>query len=176
MVDIGGGSVQILIGNKNQLKKTFLLKAGAQYLHDTFSPRHTGKDFPTKEEIERMRSYIREQLFPLPNNIKTPVVYGSSCIIDLFKNIGLSLQKTKVSPTHPYKTNVSELSKFLQKIIPIPYDQREEMFKFSQQYYMWGVDKAFLSVLEICQKVGTSSIIPSNANINQGLILSLVRK
>jgi len=122
-----------------------------------------------------MRNYIKEQLLPLPSGIKTPVVYGSSCIIDLFKIIGLSLTKNKISPSHPYKVKVSELNSFLQRIIPIPYDQREEMFKFPQKYYMWGIDKAFLDILEICKKVGASSVIPSNANINQGLILSLTK-
>jgi hypothetical protein len=121
-----------------------------------------------------MRSYIREQLLPLPSGIKTPVVYGSSCIIDLFKTIGLKLERANLSHNHPYQTKVSELKNFLKRITPIPYNQREEMFKFSQQYYMWGIDKAFLGVLEICKKVGASSVIPSNVNINQGLILSLI--
>lgn len=52
VVDIGGGSVQILIGNKNQLKKTFLLKAGAQYLHDTLVPAIPGKTFLPKKKLK----------------------------------------------------------------------------------------------------------------------------
>jgi len=173
VVDIGGGSVQILIGNKNKLIKSFLLKCGAQLLFDRFSPRHTGNDFPTRSEIRKMERYIMEQLSPIPANIKTPVVYGSSVIIDLFQTIGLKMENFGLSNAHPYKTNVSEIKRFLDRIIPIPYDQREEQYKFPQKYYMWGIDKAFLNVFKICKKVDAPYIIPSNANINQGLLLSL---
>lgn len=42
IVDVGGGSVQLLIGGKDNLKQIHLLKTGAQYLFDVYSPRHAG--------------------------------------------------------------------------------------------------------------------------------------
>jgi len=62
----------------------------------------------------------------------------------------------------------------MNKIIPISYDERENMFNFSQKYYMWGIEKAFLNVISLCQRVSAPFVIPSNANINQGLIQSLL--
>lgn len=174
VVDVGGGSVQVLIGNKKKLVKSFLLKCGAQLLFDRFSPRHTGNDFPTRSELRKMEKYILEQLSPIPTNIKTPVIYGSSVIIDLFKTIGLKMESFELSKTHPYKIDTSELRVFLDRIASMPYDQREEQYKFPQKYYMWGIDKAFLSVLKICQKVRAPYLVPSNTNINQGLLLSLI--
>lgn len=39
---------------------------------------------------------------------------------------------------------------------------------------MWGIDKAFLNIVELANKVGAPYVIPSNANINQGLLMSIV--
>lgn len=58
--------------------------------------------------------------------------------------------------SHPYKTSVNQLKNFLEKIIPIPYDTREQTYKFQQKYYMWGIDKAFLNVTSICEKTDST--------------------
>lgn len=173
VVDVGGGSVQILIGNKNKLKSKYLLKTGAQYLFDRFSPRHTGNDYPTREEIRSMQNYVMKELTPIPGGIKTPVIYGSSCIIDVFKQIGLNLEKYYLSKSHPYRVKVPELERFSESIISIPYDKREEIYKLDQKYYMWGIEKAFLNIINICKKEQSPFVIPSNSNINEGLVLSL---
>jgi hypothetical protein len=39
---------------------------------------------------------------------------------------------------------------------------------------MWGIDMALINVIELGKKVGAPFVIPSNANINQGLIGSLI--
>ncbi|HUV71948.1 MAG TPA: hypothetical protein VMW25_02980 [Clostridia bacterium] len=176
VVDSGGGSVQILIGNKNQLKHFFLLKLGAQYLHDNFSPRYTGKDFPTREEIEQMKKYILQQLIPIPKKLKTPLIYGSSCIIDIFKTLSFTLSPFPYSASHPYKAAIEQLKKFTKEVTPVPYNVREKRFNFKQKYYMRGIDKAFLVVTHLCDRLGAPFVIPSNANINQGLILNLVNQ
>lgn len=174
IVDVGGGSVQILIGNKKRLKSKYLLKTGAQYLFDRFSPRHTGDDHPTREEIRNMQEYVMKELVPIPECIGTPVIYGSSCIIDVFKKIGLKLERYYLSKSHPYRVEISEIENFLEKIISVPYDQREKEYKLDQQFYMWGIEKAFLNIVSICKKEQSPFVVPSNFNINDGLILSLL--
>lgn len=173
VVDVGGGSMQVLIGNQKELKQTYLLHTGAQYLADVYSPRHTGTDHPTRLEIRKMKNYLLEQFAPITPDLKTPLVYGSSCIIDVFKTLGLKIERYRFAKNHPYKVNLSEMETFLQKIIPVPYDRRETMFNFSQKYYMWGIDKAFLNIITLGRKIGSPYIIPSNANINQGLLLAM---
>lgn len=174
IVDVGGGTVQILIGNKDRLKHTYLLKTGAQYLEDNFVTGHTENDFPTREEIRKMQQYIMEQLVLIPSKIRTPVVYGSSCIIDVFKALRIKLDTHSDSQNHPYKTNVSELKNVLSSLDQVPYKKRDELYPFKQKYYMWAVDKALLNIVSISKKVDAPYIIPSNANINEGLVLSLI--
>lgn len=174
IIDVGGGSVQILIGNKNKLKKAFLLKTGTISLWNKFTPKHTGRDFPSREDIRLMTEEVLKQLQPVPGGLKTPIIYGSSCIIELFRGIRLPMQKYGRSKTHPYKVQTTDMRRFLDKVWPIPYDLREKKYVSPTPKYMWGIDRAFLNVVELANRVGAPYVIPSNANINQGLILSMV--
>ncbi|MBI4099409.1 hypothetical protein HY440_00205 [Candidatus Microgenomates bacterium] len=174
IVDVGGGSVQVLIGNKKKLKKSFLFKSGTITLWDKFTPKHTGMDAPNREEIRMMKDYILAQLQPVPGKIKTPIIYGSSCVIDLFKGIRVKMKPFSGSLSHPYKTDLTDLEKFLDQVWAVPYDVREERYVSPTPQYMWGIDRAFLNVVELAKKVGAPYVIPSNANINQGLILSML--
>ncbi|KKQ41770.1 MAG: Ppx/GppA phosphatase [Microgenomates group bacterium GW2011_GWC1_37_8] len=174
VIDVGGGSVQILIGNKDKLKTSFLLKTGTSTLWDKFTPHHNEMDFPKRKDVRKMKGYILAQLQPIPKNINLPIVYGSSCIIDLFKGIRLPMQKYSHSKSHPFKARVSDMSDFLDKVWSIPYDIREEKFISPTYRYMWGVDKAFLNVVELAKKIDAPYIIPSNQNIGNGLIQSLI--
>ncbi len=174
IMDQGGGSVQILIGNKKKLKHTFLLKTGSATLFDRFTPHHQGTDFPSRGEIRKMTNYVLEQLQPIPSSLKTPIIYGSTCIIDIFQTLKLKLEPFSVSQSHPYKTPIKEVKDFLDKVWPIPYETREEIFHPKQRYYMWGIDKAFLNAVELAKKVQAPFVVPSNANINQGLLQSLI--
>lgn len=112
-----------------------------------------------------MRQYVLQQLATLPRQTKTPLIYGSTCIVDVFKTLGL----TNPAP-------VKQLEKFLQKIVPVPYDEREKHYPFTQKYYMRGIDKAFLVVTQLARRLASPKIIPTNANINQGLLLGLMAR
>jgi exopolyphosphatase / guanosine-5'-triphosphate,3'-diphosphate pyrophosphatase len=174
ILDMGGGSAQILIGNRKELKKSFLLKTGTSTMWDKFTRGNTGKDHPTRDQLKKMKDYILKELQLIPENLQTPVIWGSSCVIDLFKGIRVPVQKFNASTTHPHKTKLSHLEKFLEKIWKIPLDTREEMYKSPTPKYMWGMDTALMNVIELGKKVGAEYVIPSNANINQGLIDSLI--
>ena len=173
IVDVGGGSVQILVGNTKQLKASFLLKTGTSTLWDKFTPTHKELDFPNRDEIRKMKKYILREIQSIPQNLKTPIVYGSSCIIDLFKGIRIPMQRHNLSPSHPYKVEIADMENFLESVWEIPYDIREEKYISPTYRYMGGVDKAFLNVIELARKIQAPYIIPSNANIAQGIIYSM---
>ena len=175
VMDIGGGSVQILVGNQERLRLSHLIQTGAQYLHDNFTSDPSREEsFTTEEDLERMRKYILEQFLPLERMTDIPIVYGSTCIIDLMKAIGVPLEDHPESFTHPYKTYAHHLEGFTQKILPLSYGERERRFPF-QKGYMWGIDKAFLNISIATERFASPYIIPSNANVAQGIILSMAR-
>lgn len=174
VVDVGGGSVQILVGNHQELKKIHLLQTGAQYLHDNFTRQPHVEDSLTSEaDLEKMRRYILKQLLPLKGIGDLPLVYGSSNVIDLMKAIHLPLEENPGSATHPYRTYAKHLREFIRQVLPLSYKQREEKFPF-QYGYMWGIDKAFLNVVTMSEVFPSSYIIPSNANLARGLICEMI--
>ena len=153
-----------------------MMATGAQYLHDNFTKNSSlPESFTTKTDLEKMKNYIVKELLPLKKDLGLPIVYGSSNIIDLMKTIGLKLDPHEKSKSHPYKTYARHLETFIQKMLPLNYDQRESLFPF-QKGYMWGVDKAFLNITTISDHIRSPYIIPSNANIAQGFIYSMASK
>ncbi|MBI3887612.1 hypothetical protein HY310_00915 [Candidatus Microgenomates bacterium] len=174
IIDVGGGSVQILIGNKNQLKKSYLIKTGTMTLWNKFVPGHTGKDAPNLFQVKNITKFVKEELSEVPHGLKTPIIYGSSCVIELFFGMRIPVRPFNKSKSHPYVAEISHLEKFLEDIWLIPYDEREKRYKSPTPKYMWGIDMGLTNVLTLAKIVDAPYIIPSNANINQGLIKSLL--
>jgi len=173
IVDMGGGSVQILVGNRQELKKAHLIQTGAQFLHDNFTTNpHEETSFTTEADLEKMRCYIIKQLLPLKGIGDLPLIYGSSNIIDMMKVMGIPLEENPESKTHPYLTYSKYLEEFIKKVTPLNYKQRNEKFPF-QKGYVWGIDKAFLNIITMSEYFPSSYIIPSNANIAWGLIYQM---
>jgi len=174
VVDVGGGSVQILIGNKKELKQMYRMQSGGQFLHENFTKNpHMPESFTTEQDIEKMRKYLLEQLIPLPSGIKTPIVYGSTCIIDLMKAMNIPLENYTESKSHPFKIYAKALDEFIKKVLPLTYKEREIKFPF-QYGYVWGIDKAFLNITTLAEKIESPFIIPSNANVSQGILYNMV--
>lgn len=174
VIDVGGGSVQILIGNKKQLKHSFLIKTGTMTLWNKFVPGHTGKDAPNSDQAAQITEYVKQELQGVPHGLKTPIIYGSSCIIELFSGMRIPVKPFIKSKSHPHMAEVCDLTKFLENIWEISYDDREKLYLSPTPKYMWGIDMALVNVLNLAKIVDAPYIIPSNANINQGLIKSLL--
>jgi len=173
LVDMGGGSVQLLVGNPRELKFKYLLQCGAQFLHDNFlEDPHSPSGFTRQEDLESMKEIILKELIKVDRSKGLPIIYGSSNIIDLMKAINLPLETDSSFNLHPYKTYAEHLQKFIDKVLPLSYAEREQRFPF-QYGYMWGIDKAFLNIVTFADFFHSPYIIPSNANIAQGLIHSI---
>jgi exopolyphosphatase / guanosine-5'-triphosphate,3'-diphosphate pyrophosphatase len=174
VLDVGGGSVQILIGNRKEMKNYYLLKTGTSTLWDMFLKGNTEKDHPTKGQLKKAREHILKALLPIPVNLNTPLIWGSSCVIDIFDSINFPRDAFEMSPQHPFKTPFEEMEKFLEKIWKVPLEIRDKDYRVPTPKYMWGIDMALINVIELGKKVKAPYVIPSNANINQGLISSLI--
>ncbi len=175
IADIGGGSVQILIGTPDHLIEKYLLPIGAQYLHETFTSNpHNELSVTTTADIDRIKDHIVSQLLPIATTQNTPLIYGSTNIIDLCKAIGIKLDQHADSTAHPYQTYATYFDEFVNKVLALTYKTREEKYPF-QYGYMWGIDKAFTVITQISKHLNSPYIIPSNANISQAILYSMWR-
>lgn len=173
VIDVGGGSVQLTIGNGSKVGYTHLLKTGTYYLQEKFGKSH----LPTAEDQKAAWSYVRNEVdgVDLKQNSKLTVVYGSTCIIDFFNETGVAMHKAGHSKSHPYKTKLSDIMELYDKLMPLTYEQRMELFP-SEPYFMWGADKAIMNVVALCERLGVNEVVPSNMNISDGLLLELARR
>lgn len=164
-VDVGGGSVQVIIGNKNQIEYNKSFKTGAYFMQENFSKTH----HPTKEELESAKDYIKEQLHPLGGiNVKVDkVIYGSTNIVDFFTAMGIEMNKSGYVD-HPFITEVSELYPIYEKIVAKSYEDRMEMYP-DEPYYMWAADKALMNIFTVSDRLNCKTIVPTNYNISSGL-------
>jgi exopolyphosphatase/guanosine-5'-triphosphate,3'-diphosphate pyrophosphatase len=83
IMDIGGGSTEFLLANKEKIYWKHSFPIGAARLLDKFKP----SDPITKDEIEALRTYLEEQLQPLTEAVKKhhPVeLVGSSGAFESF--------------------------------------------------------------------------------------------
>lgn len=173
LADMGGGSMQVIVGQKGALAQMHLMPIGSATLHEKFTRNSSDESsFNTPEDIERMKEYILEQMIGIKAAEGLPIIYGSSNVIDLMKAIKLPLDDHPDSQTHPYKTYAAHLNEFVDKVLPLTFAEREAHFQF-QRGYMWGIDKAFTNITTLAERLGSPYIIPSNANLAEGLIYSM---
>lgn len=173
VIDVGGGSVQVLIGTKHDLRRSHMMKTGTVSLHEKFVANpHDPDSFTTQENIEQMKGEILRQLMPLGGGKGIPLIYGSSMVIDIMQQIKIKLDPHEDSVAHPYKTYARHLIDFIDRIRPLTFRQREEQYPLPHSY-SWGLDKAFLNAAAIAGHFGSPYIVPSNANIAQGIIYSM---
>jgi exopolyphosphatase/pppGpp-phosphohydrolase len=174
IVDMGGGSIQVLIGKKGKLNSLQSLPLGSYLLHQKFIKDNSEDGKATSEELEIIRSYINEKIYSLKisQNKQIPLIYGSSNVLDLFTFLKLKLEHSLLSPTHPFKTNPDELLRFLKKINNLSHKEREDKYPF-QYGYMWGIQMAFYNAYYLAKLFHTDEIIPSNVNIAEGYLLEM---
>lgn len=175
VVDMGGGSMQVIIGRRSRPEQMYLLPTGSVSLHEKFTRNpqlETG--FNTPEDISRMRKYILTRLKPVPLGDGLPIIYGSTNVLDMMQAVGLPLEHHPDSASHPYRTHAAHLDTFIETVLPLTFAEREARYPF-QKGYMWGIDKAFLNITALARRLGSPYIVPTNANVAQGLVYTMAR-
>jgi exopolyphosphatase/pppGpp-phosphohydrolase len=151
-----------------------MMQTGAQYLHELYIKNpHEPSSFTTQSNIEEMKNHILRELLPFPPTKKIPLIYGSSMIIDVMKKVKLPLEDNTDSITHPYKIYSKHLTEFIQQVLPYTFEEREKIYGDVQKGFMWAIDKGFLTAVTIAEYLESPYIIPSNANIAQGIVYTM---
>jgi len=175
VVDMGGGSIQILIGKRGEKCEMHFVPLGVYFLQQKFVTDTSNEGKPSDEELALLRGYIQGVLHAsnVPMDIETPLIYGSSNVLDLFNMIPIKKAQSTLSSTHPYEVIPEELPVFLDEIKDLSHAQREKKYPL-QWGYMWGIQMAFYNAYYLAKRLGSKVIIPSNVNISEGYILSMV--
>lgn len=170
VADIGGGSVQLIIGQDEKIFETHLFKTGTYFMQEKFSKTH----HPTFQDLKNAKQYIKGQLVSLKRSKTKPalLVYGTTNIIDFMRAMNIRLQKSNADTAHKLYTNIIDLGPVYDKIIQYSYEERMPMYP-EEPYYMWAADKALMNVFQICDYLQIKMVYPSNSNISSGLFYKL---
>lgn len=166
-IDIGGGSVQFMYGDKTGLKGCHHLKTGALFLRNQYIK----SEPPTINEYALIENDIKEQIkyinvvFP-PN---TPFIHGSTSVIDFYTEAKLPLIAYVDSPSHPYKIDLKDTRAFYNTLRTLPKEERIKYFP-SEPGFTDGASIGMANVLFIAEKTGLTYEIPSNNSIIHGFL------
>lgn len=170
VADIGGGSVQVVIGKGNDIEYVHLFDTGTYFMQEEFFKTHT----PTPKELLYAREYVQKTFQPI-TELKTSVdeiIYGSTNIIDFMKAMNINLTPSSHPTPHRYRSDVDELKKVYNKISPMAYEDRMGLYP-DEPYYMWSADNALVNIIELAEIFQLNSVIPTNENISSGLFRQL---
>lgn len=171
-LDVGGGSTQIVVGNKeNTPDQYFLFPTGTYNIRTAYIDENN----PTPEGLLSAKQHIFNALIPLKNisHQSQHLILGSTIALDFFTEIlpKLNLPSTTTNYlNHPLMIDVKTIEIILNKLTLLPYSEREKFFS-PEPAYTWGVDITLLHVLAVCEYLNLSTIIPTNHNLSSGLFL-----
>lgn len=115
IMDIGGGSIEFIIADKNKVFWAESFPIGAAVLHNNFHK----KDPIHPAEIEILHAHLEATLSPLFDILKqhkTPLLIGASGTFDVLENLLPHIQKTNLSATidknnfHPLYQKIIKMS------------------------------------------------------------------
>ncbi len=173
VVDVGGGSVQVIIGKDNEIYEMYPFKAGAYFMQEEFSKSH----HPTLQELKNARDFLKKEFLSLSKSKYHPeyIVYGTTNIIDFMKVMNIPLTKFVSKGLHKYKTDIRNLKPVYEKIIKLSYEDRMPLYP-EEPYYMWGADKAIMIIEQVSKYLRCKEIIPSNNNTSLGMLEKLAKE
>jgi len=173
VVDVGGGSVQIIIGKDNEIFEIYPFKAGTYFMQEEFYATH----FPTQKEFENAKEFLQKEFIPLQQCKYKPqyIVYGTTNIIDFMNAMNIPLTKFASKGLHKYKTDIKELKPVYEKIIKLSYEDRMPLYP-EEPYYMWSADNAILIIEQISKYLDCKEIVPSNNNISIGMLENIAEE
>jgi exopolyphosphatase / guanosine-5'-triphosphate,3'-diphosphate pyrophosphatase len=169
VVDVGGGSVQLTLGNNAEIRSMFLMKTGTVTLQRTFIT----SDFPSTSELGAVWLHVRQQIREL-NVSRAPearLVYGSTNILDFFTEAGVVSQTTS-SFKSPAQVPLSQLIDLYEKIVQHSYADRARFFP-SDPAFTQGADLSLINTICLCEALGVNEVIPTNLNLSDALLFSL---
>lgn len=166
-IDIGGGSVQFMYGTKQKLEKTYSLKTGALFLRQ----KHVKSEPASLAQYQEIEKDIAEQIKDIKVKFPkgTPLIHGTTSVIDFYAEAGLGLEKYDYSPSHPYKLSLKKSREFYEKLRFLPQVERALFFP-SQPGFTDGASIGLANVLLIGEQLGLEFEVPSNNSLVHGFL------
>lgn len=178
VIDIGGGSTELILGRGRSLEKLYSLDIGCVRLTEMFLK----TDPPTAEEIKQAKDYIRRIIknvileikhLRIMNHESRIMIIGVAGTITTLVAVKKKMKVYDSSKIHGSKLTKSDITKILELFLSKPLGERKKIVGLEParaDIIIAGV----LILQEILSCLGVKEIVISEHDILDGLILSQI--
>jgi exopolyphosphatase / guanosine-5'-triphosphate,3'-diphosphate pyrophosphatase len=170
MINIGGGTSAFVVGTKEKVEKWWVLPLGALHLYDILT------EPPKDEQYKKIKEIVKKELEKINCDVDGSIPYiHSSNVLEFYTSAGVAMEPCKLSPSHPKKLSIKKSEEFFNRIKNLPFEERVKFYP-KDPAYMKGALPGMVVVLGIARKLGIKEEIPSDRNMNDGLLAELAEE
>ncbi len=170
MINIGGGTSAFVVGTKERIEKWWVLPLGALHLYNFLT------EPPKDEQYSKIEEIAKKELEKIDCKVDGNIPYiHSSNVLEFYTSAGVVMKPCNLSPSHPKKLSIKKSEEFFNRIKNLHFDERVKLYP-KDPAYMKGALPGMVVVLEIARKLGIKEEIPSNKNMNDGLLAELAEE
>ncbi len=175
MVDIGGGSVEFILGNATQFFFLTSKKIGVSRMTDIFNP----ADPITPGTISELEAHYSKELFEVQEAIKkkpTNTIIGSS---GTMQNIGMMIAAMKNQPTsitlNELEFTAEDFSRFYESFIKLDREQRKKLSGLDSKRIDF-INTGVVLVNVLLKKFDIERVKVSTQALREGIIIRHLKK
>ena len=174
IMDIGGGSVEFIIGNSSEVLWKQSFEIGAARLMDKF---HQADPIPV-QSIKEMTHYLNGQLtglFEAALQYRPTILIGSSGAFESFAEV-IELEKKRtfhLKETKVYEFDIDELLDLIERLIRSTHAQRANI-KGIIPVRVDMIVVASLITIYIMQKLGLADVTLSTYSLKEGVLAQML--
>jgi len=168
-INIGGGSTEVTFGNSKSSIERKSFPIGVSNLNEMF----VLQDPVHPEHLNNMFKHINDQLTDVFNKAVDVMIYTGG-ELDYMEKTNHPLENSKHSKSHPKQIS---LENFKNKYKEIKAKTKEELYKYMPENPRWmdGAVSCSAIAIVIAEKLQVKTIVPSNKNLIDGLLLDYVK-
>jgi exopolyphosphatase/guanosine-5'-triphosphate,3'-diphosphate pyrophosphatase len=169
VVDIGGGSMQLALGDRSTCRRVASAPIGALRLTETLLPGDPPAARDQERLVRRVRKHVRAAFRALgdPEPVR---VYGSSGAIHALAHVARWLDRGDIVPqVNGHVVRVEALRTALRRLLRMPLAQRQRLPEVDAKRAEIIVAGAVV-LLEVLDRAGASAITLSDFGLREGLV------
>jgi len=175
VLDIGGGSLQMVVGTAEKLLKVVSVPLGALRLSEILPL----GDPPAPEELERLRRTVRKtakEALAIVRELKPKRIYGSSGAIHALAHVSQFLEgRGTIEHINGHRLSAKSLERTTRAIEAMP---------LAERLRLPGIDAARAEILvqgaivldHVLREVGGDAIVVSDFGVREGLIADYIAR
>ncbi len=123
-VDLGGGSTEIVYGNREKIEYLESLKFGVVFLHERF----LRSDPPKIEELSALEEFVKGELLKVKEHVKSPFeVYAVGGTITSVVAMEEKMEVYRPEIVHGYKVSKDVIEKWYKRLTGMTVEERKKV-------------------------------------------------